>query len=253
MIPRYLPALFLIVAPWTYAQTEALPKAESILDRYVEVTGGKAAYEKLKNLTETGVLELAAQGLKGTITRYTAPPAEEYAVTEIEGVGKIEEGLHDGIAWERNPMMGPHVKSGAEKAQALRAGTFNESIRWRELYPSVETMGTEVVDGEICYKLILTPKEGHPETRYFQKKSGLAVKIATIATSQMGDVPFEAFSSEYKSFGGVSIPTKLTQKFGGQEIIITIQDVKINQALPKDRFEPPADIKALLNKAGDKK
>src|SRR5580704_9935114 len=164
MIHRYLPVLFLTFAPWTYAQTEPLPKAETILDRYVEVTGGKAAYEKLKNLTETGVLELAAQGLKGTIMRYTAAPAEEYVISEIEGVGKIEEGIHEGIAWERNPMMGPHVKSGPEKAQALRAGTFNESIRWRELYPSVETTGTEVVDGEICYKVVLTPPEGHSET-----------------------------------------------------------------------------------------
>ena len=37
-------------APSVFAQDEPLPKAETILDRYVEVTGGKAAYEKRKNI-----------------------------------------------------------------------------------------------------------------------------------------------------------------------------------------------------------
>jgi outer membrane lipoprotein-sorting protein len=110
-----------------------------------------------------------------------------------------------------------------------------------------------MVDGELCYKLVLTPAEGNPETMYFQKKSGLAVKITTIAVSQMGEVPFEVVSSDYKNFGGVSMPTKITQKAGGQEFTITIQDVKMNQPLAPDRFDPPAEIKALMAKAADKK
>jgi hypothetical protein len=253
MTRRYLVLAVLGCAAFALGQDEALPKASAILDRYVEVTGGRAAYEKRKNTVETGTLEMAAQGLKGTLTRYTAEPAEEYSIIEIDGVGKIEEGMHNGVAWDRNPMLGPRIKSGAERAQALRGATFNESIRWREIYSSAETTGTETIDGEPCYKVLLTPKEGNPVTTYFQKKSGLAVKSSTTAVSQMGDIPMEGVSGDYKTFGGVSIPTKVTQKFGGQEISITVKDMKINQDLPADRFEPPAEVKALMNKAADKK
>jgi outer membrane lipoprotein-sorting protein len=45
----------------------------------------------------------------------------------------------------------------------------------------------------------------------------------------------------------------MTEKLAGQEIPITLQDVKTNQTIPADRFEPPVEIKALLNKAADKK
>ena len=69
----------------------------------------------------------------------------------------------------------------------------------------------------------------------------------------MGDVPFEVFTGDYKTFGGVTMPTKITQKAAGQEFSLTIQDVKINQTLPADRFDPPAEIKALLSKAAEKK
>lgn len=236
-----------------FAQDEPLPKAETILDRYIEVTGGKAAYEKRKNAVETGTLEFKAQGLKGSVTRYSAEPAEEYSVIEIDGVGKIEGGIDNGVAWEKSAIMGPRIKTGAERIQTLREGTFNGSLHWREMFPKVETAGTETINGELCYKVVLTPKEGNPETMFFEKKSGLAVKTTTIASTQMGDVPFEATSTDYKAFGGVTIPTRITQKVSGQEFTITIQDVKINQPIPEGRFDPPADIKALLSKPADKK
>ena len=53
---------------------DTLPKAETILDRYIEVTGGKAAYEKRKTEIATGTFEMAAMGVKGTITHYAASP-----------------------------------------------------------------------------------------------------------------------------------------------------------------------------------
>jgi hypothetical protein len=248
-----IPAL-LGFAALSFGQTDALPKAETILDHYLEVTGGKSAYEKRKNEIITGTLEVKAQGLKGSIKRYSAEPAQEYSVIEIEGVGKIEAGMNNGVAWEKSMIMGSRIKSGEEKAQAVREGTFNASLHWRDQYPTVETIGTETIDGELCYKVLMTPKEGKPETMYFQKKSGLAVKTTTVAVTQMGEVPSEVVILEYKSFGGVTVPAKIAQKAGGMEMILTFDDVKTNQPMPPDRFEPPAEVKALINKpAADKK
>jgi len=249
---RYLLAA-LLSAPLAFGQDEPLPKAETILDRFVEVTGGKAAYEKRKNEVATGIVELKAQGLKGTVTSYSAEPAQEYMIMEIEGVGKLESGNDHGITWDKNAMLGHRVKSGVEKAQALRAGTFNNPLHWRELYPKVETTGTETIDGELCYKVVMTPKDGNAETKYFQKKSGLAVKTTIVSVSPMGETPIETLASDYKSFNGVLEPTKITTKAAQMEFTITMQDVKANQSLPADRFDPPAEVKALLNKAAEKK
>ena len=75
------------------AKTQALPKAEAILDRYVQVTGGKGAYEKQKNQVLTGTIEFSAMGLKGKVTRYTAVPDREYSVIELDAIGNIESGI----------------------------------------------------------------------------------------------------------------------------------------------------------------
>ena len=246
---RRLVLVALLGGVTAFAADDALPKAETILDRYVEVTGGKAAYEKRKTEIETGTLEFPAQGLKGTLSRYAAAPDKSYSTLEIEGVGKIEMGSAGGVAWEKSALLGPRVKSGEEKAQALRESIFNAQLLWRKLFTKAETTGVETIDGEECYKVVLTPSEGKPETTYYQKKSGLVVKTSTIAVNQMGEVPVESIISDYKDFDGVLSPTKVTQKAAGQEFTMTIQSVKVNEEIPADRFEPPAEIKTLLQKA----
>lgn len=229
-----------------------VPKAEVTLDRYIEVTGGKTAYLKRRNEVATGTMEFPAQGLKGALTRYAAAPGNEYSLIEIEGIGKVEAGVSDGVAWEDTAILGPRVKSGEERTQALREATFNAALEWRKIYPKVEATGVNLVNGEECYRVLLSPAEGKPETMYFSKKSGLLLRTTTVAVSQMGEVPVEIGVSGYKTFDGVSIPTKVVQKAAGQEFSITIDSVKANADIPPNRFEPPDAVKVLLNNSRGK-
>src|SRR5579862_2089892 len=164
------------------------PAPETILDRFVEVTGGKAAYEKRKTEVVHGTVEFAAVGLKGTMVEYFEEPGKFYMAMELAGIGKIESGLTDGVAWESSVLQGARIKTGEEKAQALREAAMNSFFHWREIYPKTEYAGEEAVSGEACYKVVLTPAEGKPETMYFEKKSGLMRKSAVVAASQLGDL-----------------------------------------------------------------
>jgi outer membrane lipoprotein-sorting protein len=241
-------AFITLVGAFTAFADDALPKADTILDHYIEVTGGKAAYEKRKSEITTGTVEFAAQGLKGSMTHYAAAPDKSYTVIELDGIGKMEEGVINGTVWDKNPMLGPRVKSGDEKAQGLRGAMFNSHLNWRKVYSKVETTAVETVEGEECYKVVLTPNDGKPETAYFSKKTGLEIKRSTTAVSPMGEMQVEAVAANYKDFDGVMEPTKLIQRVAGQELVMTIQSIKVNPEIPAEKFEPPAEVKALINK-----
>jgi zinc protease len=234
------------------APAPALPSAATILDRYVEVTGGKAAYEQHTSEIMKGTIAFPEQGLSGQLTRYAMPPDREYSVVELGPIGKIESGVVNGVAWEKSAILGPRLKSGDEKDQAIREARFNAPVEWRDVYSKVETAGTDMVNGEECYKVILTAATGKPETEYFSKKSGLLLKTTATAVSPMGEVPVEVEVSAYKSFGGILYPTRSKQKAGEQELDITITDVSLNEPIPTDYFELPADVKALMDKAAGK-
>ena len=153
-----------------------------------------------------------------------------------------------GVAWEKSSLLGIRVKAGEEKTQALREGVFNAAMQWRKIYSKVETTGSDIIAGEECYKVLLTPATGNPETMFFSKKTGLLMKTTMIAVNQMGEVPVDSSLTDYKNFNGMLLPTKVTERAAGQEFTITIQSVAINPEIPAGRFDLPAEVKALITK-----
>jgi len=236
------------------ASAQPLPKGETILDSYVEVTGGKAAYQKHTSETMTGTISVPEMGLTGSLTRYAIAPDKEYSVLELGPLGKAESGFTRGVAWEKNAITGPRVKSGDEKAQAAREAQFNDAAEWRKVFPKTETTGSETVDGEDCYKVLLTPETGKPETRYYSKKSGLLLKTTATAVNPMGEQSVELEVSDYKDFDGVLYPTRSKSKMGPQQLIITITNMSFDQPFPAGAFDLPPEIKTLIDKQqADKK
>jgi hypothetical protein len=225
-----------------------LPKAETILDKYVEVTGGKAAYQKLHTEITKGTMEMTAMGLKGTVTSYRAEPDKSYTEIELGAVGKMREGSDGKVFWSLSSMMGPHVKEGPEKAQAVIMGKMNAELNWRDLFTKAETTGVDTVDGKECYKVVLTPAEGAPVTECYDKQSNLMVKVTMTAQGPMGELAMDMFASDYRKEGDILMPHKMKQSVAGQQMTFTVDTVTLNPDIPKDKFDLPDEIKALVNK-----
>jgi hypothetical protein len=225
-----------------------LPKADTILDKYVEVTGGKAAYEKHHSAVSKGNFEMAAMGFKGSITIYHAEPNKILSEIDLGSIGKIRDGSDGKVFWEFASMVGPHVKEGPEKAQAEISAQFNAELKWRDLYKEAKTTGTDTVDGKECYKVQLTPQEGPPITQCYDKGSNLMVKMTLTAQSPMGDQPMDSFFSDYRKEGDLVMFHKIKESAAGQEVTISIDSVTFDSDIPADKFALPDEIKALVNK-----
>lgn len=235
------------VAVCAFAADAPLPKADTILDKYIELTGGKARYEKLKTQISTGTFEIPSQGVSGTITIYRAAPNKARSVIDLGQIGKIEEGSDANVAWQVSPMTGPRIKQGGEKAFSMRAAIFNGEIMWRDHYDKVETVALEKVGDKDCYKVVMSGKDANPQTRYYEKKTNLPVKITLTAITPAGDVPADTLPSDFREEDGIISPHKLVQSAGGQQVVITIEKVQYNTDIPASMFEPPAEVKQLMS------
>jgi hypothetical protein len=230
------------------AAADTLPKAEAIMDKYIEVTGGKAAYAKLHSETTTGVMEFSAMGLKGKMVSYHLEPNLSLVEITMDGVGKLLEGTTNDVAWALSAMQGPHLKEGDEKNEAMLHAKFNADLLWRDLYTKYDTVGVEDADGKACYKLVLTPKAGNPVTKWFDKDTGLLVKMKVKANSPMGEIESDSVVSDYRKEGDILMPHKVVSHAATLEISTTIESVRYNAEIPKDKFDLPDEIKALLKK-----
>lgn len=223
-----------------------LPKAETIMDHFVEVTGGKAAYANKHCNTVKGTVEMAPMGLKGSTTIYSSEPNLFLIEMELGGLGKIKNGFDGKVAWAYSALQGPQIKSGEEKDSAEHSARFHKE-NWKGNYKQVQTIGTESVDAESCYKVLAIPHKGRPITMYYSMKSGLLLKMQTKVKTAMGEIPMDVAIKNYKSVGGVLVAHTMVQSFAGQTMTFTFTSVEWNTPIPASLFDPPAEVKALLN------
>jgi outer membrane lipoprotein-sorting protein len=219
-----------------------LPKAETVLDQYVEAIGGKAAHEKIKTRTMTGTVEVPGANVKGTLTIQAAAPDKMVVVTDLGQFGKTTQGTDGKSAWMLSPLIGDRLMEGEEKDAFLSSAEFHRDVHWKDAYKKVECTGIEDVDGKPAYKLVLTPKVGKPTTHYYDKESHLQVKEVATQKGPMGEVTVEIYPRDYKKVDGILMPFSVTQKVLGQGIEMKLTEVKQNVELPADTFKRPASL-----------
>jgi len=231
-------------APTVVAQ---FPKAEALLDKYIEATGGRAIYAKQRTAVAKGTMEITAMGLKGAMTLYRAEPNLSYTEIDFPNLGKMKEGFDGKVAWAFSAMQGPQIKEGDEKISAAREAHFH-SENWKEIYKQVQTLGVETVEGKTCFKVELTPHQGSPTINFYDQTSGLLIKSVSTVKTAMGEITAELLLSDYRKVDGLLAPFKNVTTAAGQVILITLDSMAANAPIPEGAFEPPAEIKALLVK-----
>ena len=225
-----------------------LPSAETILDRFIQATGGRAAYEKRRSEYMVQDIEIVNTPIKGTVTTYKQAPSRSYMELDLPMIGKFRQGSDGKIAWSITPMDGAKLLEGEQLEQALRAARYNGDLYWRELCKRVETVGTEDVDGKPAYIVVRTYKVGKPITDYYDAASNLLVKGIAKQQTPNGEVRSEILVSDYRTEGGILIPHKIVMKSPNDERIMTVRTVTVNQEAPPGTFDIPDAVKALLKK-----
>ena len=248
-------ALLAVLLPVTglfpaLAEEAPLPSADALFERYVEATGGRAAYEAVRNVVTEATMEMPAQGIAMKVTIWVARPNLSYARTESDVTGRIEKGTDGTVVWEKSVMAGPRILEGQEREDYLRESAPDKFLRWRDYYESGEVTGVEDVAGRPCWVLVLTPRGGKPQTAYVDRESGLISKVAMTLDTKMGSVPVETSLEDYREFEGIKSAFRARTKVVGQERVLTVTSIRRNVEIPPDRFALPAEIQALVAKRG---
>ena len=234
--------------PVTVLGADKLPTGDKVLEDYIEATGGRAAYEKMHNCTIEGKMEMSPMGVKGTIKLWAAEPNKSYMEMTIEGMGTGREGMNGDVVWTMSDMQGSSVADGEVRDSKLRDATFNSELKWKDIYKSVECVGIEKVDDRDCYKVVKTPPTGKPQTSYYDVETKLLVKKDSVVSTEMGEIPIESFSSDYRKVDGVMIPHKEVVKVGAVEQTLVFDKIETNVKMAEKRFAVPQEIKDLIAK-----
>lgn len=222
------------------------PSADEVMSWYIEATGGKAAYGNIQNRVSKATLEITGAGISFNLTSYSVRPNKLLVIMESDAMGKIESGCDGETAWENSMMTGPRIKEGEERATTLRESVFDRLIQYKELYQKAEFAGEENVEGTSCYKVVLTPETGHPQTLFFDRESRLLIRMDTTIDSPMGSIPSVSYLSDYKEVDGILVAHTVSVDVMGQRREVITHSVEHNVDLPEDLFDLPEEIRELI-------
>jgi hypothetical protein len=241
-----LPTVGVLIAGLTLCAAD-LPSGDSVMQRFIDRSGGAQAWARVKNARMTGTVEVAGRNIRGTV-ELAEEGAKSWVGMDLAGIGRIEQGFDGETAWENNAIQGARILEGDEKSALKRSAGVAQMVSWKDDYRSARTTGEDQANGKPEWVVEMTPKEGKPETFYFGKESGLLVRMKAVVSTPLGDIAADVALSDYRAVGGLQTPFTMTQSAMGQEIVMHFDSVVYNTDLPKDRFALPAEVKALLAK-----
>ena len=228
---------------------EKLPSAEEVLDKALEAGGGKAAFEKVKSLEEVATATLPKQNITMHATTLCKGPHCCYTTSEVPGMFKQEQAFDGKTGWAKDPMNGLRDLSPEEVTQ-IRQGTL-ASWDWKDTFEKAELARKDKVGDAEAYVVVLTPKVGHPVTRWYDAKSFLLLREDGTEVSPNGEAKKSSRYLDYQVVEGLRLPSEIRTVSSGVEAVIKITSRRFNLEIPDSRFAKPKE-EAGEDGAGEK-
>jgi hypothetical protein len=226
------------------AQTHdgSLPKAEDLLVKFIEKSGGQQAYDKIQNRLTRSKMIMSLPAISGEVTAYVTKSGLYYISIDSTGIGKIEYGSDGQTVWDINPMVGPKVREGQEKSRFRCLYSLDLPAQWRTAFKKVECTSLDTIEGKPVYKVVAVNQEDYTINYYFDQLSGLIKKIELPVTTLAGQGFQEIFLSNYKIADGILFPHTQRRLEQGREMILNFFSIRHNADIPEKIFFLPENI-----------
>jgi hypothetical protein len=244
---RFIGALFVTSIVFSYVRAD--DQATATVDKGIKALGGEEKLSKAKALTWKGKGTINFGGNENGFTNQATHQGLNQYRGEFEGdfMGNKFKGytvLNDDKGWRRfgeDTMALDKDALGNEKRNAYLQVVPVTLIALKGKDFKVEAAGEEKVGEKPAAVIKVTAPDGKDFKLYFDKESGLPVRLVASVVGFMGDDAVqETTFSDYKDFGGIKKATKVETKRGGEKFMNQeISEFKVLDSVDAKTFDEP--------------
>src|SRR5262245_57153299 len=228
--------------------TSGEPTADQIFDKYIQALGGAERLASLKSYAARGTSIPYGDVGKGYPTEIYAQAPNKLVTLVHEPEGDMARSF-DGEAGyfllpltvlEEYPWTGGALAGAKLDAEmAFPAGIKNYLTNWRVGFP-------QTINGKDVHVVQGTGPSGLVATFYFDKQSGLLVRMQRYVNSPVGRVPTQLDYEDYRPVARVMMPFKYSYSWLSGRDEFTITDVQANVAIDPTKFARPTPVARKL-------
>ena len=213
------------------------PTGDQLLDKYVQAVGGAAAIDKVTSRVMKGSIDVGGKSLP--IDIYSKDPDKRISFTHMpEGDSVTAFNGHEG--WLGTPGRPIREMHGPDLDGAAIDADLHLATHLKGMFTGTRLRGTEKVGDQEAY-VLTGEREGKPPIiLYFDKQSGLLVRLVRYGDTALGLLPTQIDYADYRDASGVKAPYRWTLARPGGRFTIQVSDMKENVAVDDAKFVKPA-------------
>jgi hypothetical protein len=218
-------------------EAAALPKAEEILDKYVQALGGAAALDKVSSRVIKGAA-LMPGGMKAPVDVYAKGPDKRVSIMHLPNGDSIT--AFDGQGgWLGAPGRPVRDMNNGEAEGARIDADLHLATDLKQMFKEFRVRTGDKI-GEHDTYLVVGVREGKPPLRlYFDQKSGLLLRLSRYAETPLGRNPTQVDYADYRDLDGVKFPFRWTVARPSGRFTIQAEQVQQNVPVEDGKFEKP--------------
>ena len=207
--------------------------ADQIVEKYVAALGGADAIRKVTSRVMKGTIMVG--GNEMPIELFTKAPNKRISISNGQSYTAF-----DGTAgWMGNTGRPAREMSAAESEAAGLDAEFSLALRLKEIFPQLRRGRPETIAGVECETLNAS-RPGRPPVRlYFDKNSGLLVRMVRYAETPVGRNATQIDYADYREMDGVKSPFRWTLSRPNGRFTIQVKEAKNNVPIEDARFAKP--------------
>ena len=214
------------------------PTAEQLLDKYVQAVGGEAAIDRVHSRVMKGTIDFSGMSLP--IDIYAKDPLKRISFTHMaegENVTAFD-GREGWLGMSGHPLREMH---GSDLDGAGIDADLHLATHLKQMFRETRTEATEKIGDHEAY-VVAGQREGKPPIRlYFDKESGLLVRLVRFGETALGWLPTQIDYADYRDVDGVKIPYRWTLARPSGRFTIQVNELKQNVSVDDAKFAKPPD------------
>jgi hypothetical protein len=217
----------------------SLPSGAPVFDKYIQAIGGAATLVKVSNRVEKGNAVMP-QGPPIPIDIYTKAPDERVSVMHMQK-GDSTTAYNGKAGWIYFPGRPLREMSPADQQAAKLDAEAFYPVQLEHEFTELKLDDHSEKVGDRETNVVLGLAKGQPPVKlYFEKDSGLLVRMVHYADTPLGLNPTQVDFADYREVAGVKTPYRWTIARPSGSFTIQIEDVKENVSIDDAQFTEPA-------------
>jgi photosynthetic reaction center cytochrome c subunit len=220
-------------------------KPEAVIDKYLQALGGVEKVSKITSFAAKGTsVGFGGFGGGGRVEFYGKAPDQRSIVIGFPDAPGRDASVrsYDGkTGWMKTPLsvLGEYQLSGSELDGARLDAQLSFPAQIKQALTNLRSLPSETIDDKNCNVIQGNGPGRMFATLYFDKNTGLLIRMKRYGNSPIGRLPTQIDYADYRDVGGIKMPFRFTFSWLDGRDAFQLSEITLNAAVDASRFGRP--------------